>query len=71
MDSVATKLAVRDALGALSPEHRQVLELTLDRDLRQADIAALLGIPLGTVKTRMHYALKALKLALDERGIHG
>jgi RNA polymerase sigma-70 factor (ECF subfamily) len=39
--------------------------------LKQAEIAELLGIPLGTVKTRAYYALRALKLALDERGVHG
>ena len=62
-------LTVRDALESLSPPHREVLELSYRGDLRQSEIAELLGIPLGTVKTRTYYALRALKLALEERGV--
>lgn len=64
-------LTVRDALDALSPEHRQVLELSYRRDLTQRDIADRLGVPLGTVKTRTFYALRALKQALEVRDVHG
>jgi len=60
---------VRDALEALSPAHREVLELSYGQDLKQTEIAARLGLPLGTVKTRTYYALRALKLALEERGV--
>ncbi|HEX9344164.1 MAG TPA: sigma-70 family RNA polymerase sigma factor [Actinomycetota bacterium] len=63
-------LAVRDALQSLSPAHQQVLELFIGQDRKQAEIATLLGLPLGTVKTRAYYALRALKLALQERGIN-
>jgi len=63
-------VTVRDAMDSLSPAHREVLELSYRGDLKQTDIAQILGIPLGTVKTRSYYALRALKLALQERGIH-
>jgi RNA polymerase sigma-70 factor (ECF subfamily) len=64
-------LAVRDALEALTPDHRQVLELSYRRDLNQRAIADQLGVPLGTVKTRTFHALRALKRALEARDIHG
>jgi RNA polymerase sigma-70 factor (ECF subfamily) len=64
-------LTVRDALDSLSPQHREVLELSYRRDLDQRAIAARLGVPLGTVKTRTYHALRALKRALEARDIHG
>ncbi|MGH9276772.1 MAG: RNA polymerase sigma factor [Acidimicrobiales bacterium] len=64
-------LTVRDALDALSPDHREVLELSYRRDLDQRAIAARLGVPLGTVKTRTYHALRNLKRALEARDIHG
>lgn len=70
VERVIEGLAVRDALQSLSPAHRQVLELFIGQDRKQAEIAQLLGLPLGTVKTRAYYALRALKLALQERGIN-
>jgi len=70
-DAVLTAVAVNEAMATLSPQHREVLELSYRGDLKQADIAEVLGIPLGTVKTRSYYALRALKLALQERGIDG
>jgi len=70
VDSMIEGLAVRDALQSLSPAHQQVLELFIGQDRKQAEIATLLGLPLGTVKTRAYYALRALKLALQERGIN-
>ena len=71
VDSLMTRIVVREAMQALSPAHREVLDLMHGGNLKQAEIAELLGIPLGTVKTRAYYALRALKLALDERGVHG
>lgn len=63
--------AVRAALDRLSEEHRQVLDLAYFRGLRQADIAERLGLPLGTVKSRTFYALRAFRLACDELGVDG
>jgi RNA polymerase sigma-70 factor, ECF subfamily len=68
-DALLLRLDVRDALAAMSPKHREVLELVLDEDLGHAQIAGRLGIPVGTVKTRVFYGLRALRLELEERGI--
>ncbi len=62
-------LEVRAAMSALSPKHRETLELAYDEDLSQSQIAARLGIPLGTVKTRAYHALRALKGELERRGV--
>jgi RNA polymerase sigma-70 factor, ECF subfamily len=61
--------AVADALSTLRPEHRQVLVETYYRGRSVAEAASVLGIPSGTVKSRTFYALRALKLALEERGL--
>ena len=52
------------ALSTLSPEHRAVIELTYYEGLHYSEIAAILGCPENTVKTRMHYARKNLALIL-------
>jgi RNA polymerase sigma-70 factor (ECF subfamily) len=49
----------------LSPEHRMVLVLHFYLDLSAAEIGARLGIPAGTARSRLHYALAALRSALD------
>lgn len=49
------------ALRALSEEHREVLLLRFVDDLSLAEVAESLGIPLGTVKSRLHYALDTLR----------
>ena len=69
IEHILVGLTVRDAMESLSPAHRQVLELSYTQDLTQVQIAERLGLPLGTVKTRTYYAMRALKLALEERGI--
>ena len=55
----------RDAMGAalamLSLDHRVVVALRFYRDLSVADIARYLGVPTGTVHSRLHYALKRLR----------
>src|SRR5580692_952063 len=61
--------AVADAVKALRPDHRRVLLETYYRGKSVAEAAAALGVPPGTVKSRTFYALRALKLALEERGL--
>lgn len=68
-DRVLESWAVADALSALRPEHRQVLVETYYLGRSVAEAALVLGIPAGTVKSRTFYALRALKLALEERGL--
>ena len=68
-DRALESWAVADALKALRPEHRGVLLETYYRGRSVAEAAVVLGIPAGTVKSRTFYALRALKLALEERGL--
>ena len=63
------RILVTDALRALSQEHRAVIVETYYRGRSVAEAASALGIPPGTVKSRCYYALRALKLALAERGV--
>lgn len=69
VDATLDRIVVTDALHALSPEHRAVLVETYYRGRSVAEAARALGIPPGTVKSRCYYALRALKLALAERGV--
>lgn len=66
LDRLLRAEAVRAALDRLSDEHREVLELAYTRGLRQREIAERLALPLGTVKSRTYYALKAFRLACEE-----
>jgi RNA polymerase sigma-70 factor, ECF subfamily len=68
-DRALESWAVADALGELRPEHRNVLLETYYRGKSVAEAASSLGIPAGTVKSRTFYALRALRLALEERGL--
>ena len=68
MDDVLRKVVVTEAPEALSPAHREVLNETILRDRSVNEAAEMLGVPVGTVKSRTYYALRALKAALEERG---
>jgi RNA polymerase sigma-70 factor (ECF subfamily) len=57
--------ALERAFRRLTPEHRAVVVLTHVDDLSMQDTAAALGIPVGTAKSRLHHALRALRAALD------
>lgn len=60
---------VRDALHALSTEHRQVIVETFYRGSSVREAAARLGIPEGTVKSRLYYGLRALRTELERREV--
>lgn len=60
---------VADALEQLTPEHRAVVVGAYYGGRSVAELAREHDIPEGTVKSRMHYALRALRLALQERGV--
>ncbi|MGN6501526.1 MAG: sigma-70 family RNA polymerase sigma factor [Pseudolysinimonas sp.] len=62
-------LLVEEALGGLAYEHRAVIVHGYYGGRSTAEIAEVLGIPEGTVKSRMHYGLRALRLALQEKGV--
>ena len=59
------------AIAALSPDHQLVVALRYYRDLTVDDIARRLGIPAGTVQSRLHYALKRLHDAIDAADTKG
>lgn len=67
-DQVADRGLVVAALRTLSPEHRAVVLECYFRGSSVAEAAEGLGIPPGTVKSRLHYALRALRLAIEEMG---
>jgi RNA polymerase sigma-70 factor (ECF subfamily) len=62
---------VAEALSRLSAAHREVIVECFYRGRSVADAAAHLGVPPGTVKSRIHYALRSLRLALAEMGVTG
>jgi RNA polymerase sigma-70 factor, ECF subfamily len=68
-DELLLSWVVAEALTSLSAEHRAVLVECYYRGRSVADAARRLGIPEGTVKSRTHYALRALRLALEELGV--
>ena len=57
--------AVRRAVAQLSPGLRDVVELGVFQSLPYADVGEILGIPVGTVKSRMFNALRKLKEILS------
>lgn len=68
-DALFEAMLVEEALTALSVEHRAVVVRAYYRGLSVAEMADELEIPPGTVKSRLHYGLRALRLALQERGV--
>lgn len=69
VDAALQAWLIEDAMAALSPAHRNVLVECFLRGRSVADAARVLAIAPGTVKSRTHYALRALKLALEEMGV--
>ncbi|MFC4905902.1 sigma-70 family RNA polymerase sigma factor [Actinomadura gamaensis] len=69
VDGLLRKVMVAEALNSLSPAHRQILTETVLRDRTVNQAADSLGIPVGTAKSRVYYALRALRVALEERGV--
>lgn len=67
--SVADREQLDRAFERLSAEQRAVIVLQYYRDLTLTDIAAVLQVPVGTVRSRLHYAKRALRAAIeaDER----
>jgi RNA polymerase sigma-70 factor (ECF subfamily) len=68
LDRALQAWQVADAMATLSQAHRAVLVETYYRGRSVTEAAVTLGVPAGTVKSRCYYALRALRLALDEQG---
>ncbi len=60
---------LHQALDRLSPEHRAVVILHDLEEQPQKEIAAILGIPVGTVKSRLHHARAAIRQYLHQAGV--
>jgi RNA polymerase sigma-70 factor (ECF subfamily) len=60
---------VASALERLSPEHRQVIRLAHFQGMSMREIAERCELPVGTVKSRTWYALRSLRLVLEEMGV--
>jgi RNA polymerase sigma-70 factor (ECF subfamily) len=67
-DRTVDAMIVTAAMRRLSPDHRAVLLECYHRGASVAEAALTLGVPPGTIKSRTHYALRALRVALNEMG---
>jgi RNA polymerase sigma-70 factor (ECF subfamily) len=63
--AVVDRAALEDAFGQLSAEHRAVVVLHHHLGYPLTEIAATLGIPVGTARSRLHYAVRQLRAVLD------
>lgn len=68
-DTLLQAWVMAEAVTRLSAEHRAVLVCCYYRGRSVVQAAQELGIPEGTVKSRTHYALRALHLILEEMGV--
>lgn len=57
---------VVEAVAALPPDQQRVVEMSFIQDMPQADIAQKLGVPLGTVKSRIRLAYGKLRARLED-----
>jgi len=69
-DQILNSMVVREALDSLRADQAEVIRLAHEDGLTQTQIAERLNLPLGTVKTRTFYGMRALRTALAARGFH-
>ena len=69
VNSALDRMLIGDAMAQLSAEHRAVVRRSYYLEWTTAQIAEDLQIAEGTVKSRLHYALRALRHALQEKGV--
>nr|WP_281373886.1 sigma-70 family RNA polymerase sigma factor [Mycobacterium vicinigordonae] len=69
VNAALDRLLIGDAMAQLSSEHRAVIERSYYRGWTTTQIADDLKIAEGTVKSRLHYAVRALRLTLQELGV--
>lgn len=69
LDRAVESWQVSRGLQALTEDHRRVILETYYRGASVAEAADRLGVPEGTVKSRLYYALRNLRLALEEIGV--
>ncbi|MGB3482416.1 MAG: sigma-70 family RNA polymerase sigma factor [Mycobacterium sp.] len=69
VNAALDRLLLGDAIAALSADHRAVIRRSYYLGWTTSQIAADLQIAEGTVKSRLHYAVRALRLLLQEMGV--
>ncbi|MBP2403142.1 Sigma-K factor [Streptomyces netropsis] len=62
-------MTISEALGDLTEAHREALIETYFKGRTVSEAAEVLGVPAGTVRSRVFYALRSMKLSLEERGV--
>jgi len=67
-DDALLSWQIEEAMRRIGEQHRQVLVETYYRGRPYAEVAAELGVPEGTVKSRVYYGLRALRVVLEEMG---
>ncbi|WP_370875120.1 RNA polymerase sigma factor [Cytobacillus purgationiresistens] len=60
------RITIREALLKLPGEHRALILLSYYHDMPQKEIAEIIDIPIGTVKSRLHHILKTLRKLLED-----
>jgi RNA polymerase sigma-70 factor, ECF subfamily len=68
-ERILRMMTISDALEDLSEQHRRVLVETYFKGRTANEAAVELEVPPGTVRSRIFYALRSLKIALEERGV--
>ncbi len=68
-ESVLDGWMIEEALRRLSDDHRTAIVATHLAERPYAEVAAEQGVPVGTLRSRVFYGLRALRLALDEMGV--
>ncbi|MFF5263276.1 sigma-70 family RNA polymerase sigma factor [Actinomadura viridis] len=69
IDRLLRRVVIADALESLPAPQREVLTETVLRGRTAGEAAQALGVPVGTLKSRVHHALRALHAVLRERGV--
>jgi RNA polymerase sigma-70 factor, ECF subfamily len=67
-DEALLSWQIEEAMRRIGEQHRQVLVETYYRGRPYAEVAEEIGVPEGTVKSRVYYGLRALRVVLEEMG---
>jgi len=68
VDLLLLRASLRDALARLPDDHRTAVVETILLDRPYGDVAAELGVPVGTVRSRAYYALRRMRRTLEAQG---
>jgi RNA polymerase sigma-70 factor, ECF subfamily len=71
LDEALLSWQVEEAMRQIGDQHRRVLVETFYKGRPYSEVAEELGVPEGTVKSRVYYGLRALRVVLEEMGYEG